>query len=224
MGISENAVSFIWSALYEIAACIFRYVGSFLSGIVGATPRVMLSVAVFIISVIYLSIDYDRILRNASKLIPPAALPVIKRAASRVCFGLRQYVKACAILFFLTFIEAYVGLLILKGPYALLLSLVIAFVDILPIFGAGAVLIPWAAISFATGRASFGLGLLIFYGVVTAVRQIVEPYVVGEKMGVHPLASLLITFLLFYVFGPVGAFVSPLASLLLGQLLKKREE
>ena len=109
----------------------------------------------------------------------------------------------------MTFIEIYIGLLLLRIPYPLLISLAVATVDILPVFGAGAVLIPWIGISFSLGSVRVGIGLLILYGVITVVRQIAEPYIVGQRIGIHPFISLTAMFTGFMLFGALGGLLMP---------------
>ena len=93
-----------------------------------------------------------------------------------------------------------------------------AVVDLLPVLGAGAVLIPWAIVSLLFGSYQMGLGLLILYGVVTLVRQIAEPHVVGSSLGLHPFISLFSVFIGWELFGILGMIVAPFAALLAREL------
>jgi predicted PurR-regulated permease PerM len=88
------------------------------------------------------------------------------------------------------------------------------------------VLIPWALFSFLFGAHQLGLGLLILYGVVTIVRQIAEPHVVGGSLGLHPFVTLLFLYVGWELFGVLGMLLAPAAALLVKELFpwKKEEE
>ena len=114
----------------------------------------------------------------------------------------------------MTFAEVLVGLSILRVRYALLMSLIIAVVDILPILGTGTVLIPWAIFSYVTGDGGLGTGLLILYAIVLILRQLIEPRIVGSSLGLHPLATLASIYLGIKLIGLGGIFIGPAAALL----------
>ena len=102
------------------------------------------------------------------------------------------------------------------------MALAVATVDLLPVLGAGAVLLPWSALSFALGEPRFALGLIVIFGVVTAVRKIVEPKLLGAELGVHPLISLAFLVLGGALFGFLGVLLSPFAAYIFSEFIKKR--
>ena len=83
--------------------------------------------------------------------------------------------------------------------------------DLLPILGSGSVLVPWAVIQLLAGRWTMGLGLLLLFGVLSTVRQILEPRLVGIQLGLHPLAALISMFAGLELFGFWGLVLCPLA-------------
>ena len=85
-----------------------------------------------------------------------------------------------------------------------------------------AVLLPWSLFSFAIGESGFALGLLIIYVIVTAVRKIAEPKVLGDGLGVHPLLSLAFMTVCGMLFGFIGLLLSPLCAYLFSEFIKKR--
>ncbi len=186
-------------------------VSSVLSRFVSNAPSAMLGGALSLIACYYLSIDFERVTLFLLGLLPQAArqrLTVLKDGALSVAFG---YLKGYAILFLLTFAEALVGLLLLCPKYAHLWALAVAAVDVLPLVGAGAVLIPWGVMSIINGDIFIGIGLIVLYVIITVVRQIVEPYVLGKGMGIHPLATILAMLVGYRLFGTVGMIIAPVA-------------
>jgi predicted PurR-regulated permease PerM len=101
------------------------------------------------------------------------------------------------------------GLIILQNPYALMIGLIMAVLDFLPILGSGSVLIPWALFHLVTGEVNAAVGLMALYAVITITRQVLEPKILGEQIGVHPLLSLVSVFVGFQVFGVLGIFIGP---------------
>lgn len=106
---------------------------------------------------------------------------------------------------------------------ALLIALIIALFDILPVLGTGGVMIPWMVIAFIQGNLQLGFGLLAVYGVVTVVRNIVEPKIVGGQLGLHPVVTLASMFVGASLLGAVGLFGFPIALSLLNYLNEEGE-
>jgi sporulation integral membrane protein YtvI len=119
------------------------------------------------------------------------------------------YVRAQVILMTIVGIIGISGLLILRNPYALMIGLIMAFLDFLPIVGSGSVLIPWALFHVLTGDMRQAVGLLALYGVITIVRQVLEPKILGEQIGMHPLLSLMSVYIGFKIFGIIGIILGP---------------
>lgn len=134
--------------------------------------------------------------------------------ARTISHWLRAELTLCA----LTFCEVLVGLLLLRRPYALLLAVLITLVDALPVFGAGTVLVPWAAVALLTERAPLAVALTALYLLTLTVRSIMEPRLLGAQTGLPPLFSLLAMYLGFCAFGVTGMVGFPFLLLLASQL------
>ena len=98
------------------------------------------------------------------------------------------------------------GFLILRIPYAVIWALLIAFLDFLPVFGTGTVLIPWALIEVVNGRFYMAAGLAACWLITQAVRQMIQPKVVGDSMGLNPLLTLFFLYLGFR-FSGIGGMI-----------------
>ena len=134
----------------------------------------------------------------------------------------KKYVRAYLALGGITFGEMFLGLTLLKVPYAFLIAWGIALIDFLPLLGTGAVLIPWAAVTLVTGNPGLGLGLLILFGVSTLVRQFVEPRLLGAELGLHPLVSLLAVYAGWRLFGVWGMMLAPFGALWVKATVQKK--
>jgi sporulation integral membrane protein YtvI len=136
-------------------------------------------------------------------------LPPLGRRLKRLG---QSYLRACLLLVLTTFLLTFIGLAVLGVPYAFLLAVLLAVVDLLPLLGTGIILVPWAALCLLLGQVKLGIGLLILYGVSTLVRQILEPKLIGDGLGLHPLASLCAMYAGLRLFGVWGMILSPLVA------------
>ena len=209
-GLEESAVTYIASAA-----------GRFVSGTVSRAPSFFIGGVVTVTSCYYFCIDGDAIWEKIKEAIPVRYRKSASGVAALVGTAVKRYVRAYLLLMLITFFEVFVGLSVLRVKYALLIALIIAVVDLLPILGAGTVLVPWALVCFAGGDVRMGLGLIILYGIVTVIRQIAEPAVVGSSIGLHPALSLVSVYLGFKLFGFAGMIFFPCALFVLSETLKK---
>ncbi|MFK7695968.1 sporulation integral membrane protein YtvI [Paenibacillus sp. HJGM_3] len=120
------------------------------------------------------------------------------------------FLRAQIILSAMTYVIAMSGLLILNVDYPLAISLLIVVVDILPILGVGSALVPWALYSFIAGDTFLAIGLIVLFAVITVIRRIVEPKVLGDAVGISALAALISLYVGFKLFGVMGLFLGPI--------------
>ncbi len=195
-----------------------------LGGLLRATPKAIVTVVVTVMACFYLSMDYEGLRDRLLSLLPEERRKGAERFRAKAGVAVRSYLRAYLLLLLLTFVEVFIGLLILGKSYAFLLALLIALVDILPILGVGTVLVPWAIVMLLLKNYYFGFGLLILYGVVTIVRQIAEPHLVGGSLGIHPLVSLAFLFAGLALFGFFGMILGPGIALICKELLSKETQ
>lgn len=179
----------------------------------GATkiPSLIVQLVVTVVATFFMAVDFDRIAGFLKKHIPEGKGKNLRSVVEHVKSVIFVYLKSYVFLFFLTFLELTIGFLILKIPYAGILALIIAVFDILPALGTGGILLPWAAILLLMGNLPLAIGLLVLYVVITIVRNIVEPRIVGKQIGIHPLATLILMFIGLKLLGLVGMILFPVA-------------
>lgn len=108
-----------------------------------------------------------------------------------------------------------IGLSILKVDYVLLIAFGIAILDLLPFFGTGTVMVPWAIIKILSGDYTVAIGLLIIWGVGQLARQIIQPKIVGDSVGVAPIPTLFLLFIGYKLSGVIGMILAVPLGLLL---------
>lgn len=101
-----------------------------------------------------------------------------------------------------------IGLGILRVNYFALIALLVAFLDFLPFFGTGTVLLPWAVMGILSADYKTAIGLLIIWGVGQLARQLIQPKIVGDSIGVPPLPTLFLLYIGYKISGVVGMIVA----------------
>ena len=221
-GMWEQLNDMMMRMIREAAVQLSSRVSSAALSFVTGMPTLLLTLLAFLLSCYYFSVDGDRMERGILSCFPERwrmqeKWRVLKEKGSRMA---KRYLRAYALLMLLTFVEMFIGFTVLRVPYAFLLAVVVAVVDLLPVFGTGTVLVPWAVVALLLGRYPLGSGLLILYGISLIVRQIAEPRLVGASLGLHPLASFAAMFAGFRLFGIMGLLMGPAVVLLIKGLLR----
>ena len=223
-GEGGDAISeIVLSAINDIVSAVTVRLGGLLGRILGNIPSVAVSIIAFAISCFYFSVDIDRISSFCSGHLPPRVYRSVSNAARILSDSIVHYIRASAIIFLVTFFEIFIGFLILGVPYAMIIAAAVSAVDILPVLGSGAILVPWAFLALLTGNFQLGLGLLVLYGVVTIIRQVIEPRIVGASLGIHPLLSFLLMLFGMGIFGVFGAVLGPMIGVLLSRYIKNKK-
>lgn len=146
------------------------------------------------------------------RLLPPPWRNRLALVWHRCRTAVGGWLRAQAKLLGVTFLLVTVGLFLLGQPYPLLLGAVIALVDLLPVLGTGAVLLPWGLWQFVGGKPSVGVGLLVLYGVTAVTRLTLEPRFLGKQMGIPPLLTLTAVYAGYRAAGFAGLLLAPIAA------------
>ena len=203
-----NILSSIAARLPELAASLF-----------GALPSVLFFLVVSVVACFYFCIDGVSVSRVLGHLLPRKWQEKWPRIRQTLRDVLRKYIKAYGLLLLLTLALLLGGFWILRVEYAFLLALLIAIADFLPVIGVGTILIPWGIVMLLQKRFYFGFGLLILYLVISLVRQVAEPKILGKSLGLHPLLTLFATYVGFSLFGLLGMILAPIVALFAKRLL-----
>lgn len=173
-------------------------------------PSIVISVITFILSLYFMISDSREVNAFLKKHIPKKVQMRASQLKSEIKKYMGGYLRAQIIMMGISFVILFIGLLILRVEYALIIAIAIAIFDALPFFGSGAVLLPWAIVEFLSGSSSKGVGLLIIYLSVLLMRQLIEPKIVGKSIGMHPLLTLMSMYAGYRIFSIGGLILGPL--------------
>lgn len=185
-------------------------------------PSLVITIVIFFIACFFFTTDYDEISGLIKKSLKRETAHKLSAAKRITLSSMAKMVKSYITIIFITFCELFVGLNILKfagfysGDYIVIISLCTALLDILPIFGTGTIMLPWALYSLLLSQQyGLGIGLLVIYALITVIRQILEPKLVASNLGVHPILTLMGMYLGLELFGFFGVFILPLVIVLI---------
>ncbi len=197
------------SALKNLVSYLSGTAVNLVSGLATGIPNLILSLLTMIFSTVFVVADYERIAAFASVNIPDSAKKILTNIRIYLTDTLFVVIRSYVLIMLLTFVELSILFSFFGIENALLKAGVIALLDILPILGTGGVMIPWAATSLVLGYTRLGLELFLIYGIVTVVRNYVEPKIVGTQLGLHPIITLVSMFIGLRLFGFWGLFGLP---------------
>ena len=152
--------------------------------------------------------DSDKITEYLNAHIPYSIRKYIDYIKKDISYAIGGYFRAqFRILFVVAFIMV-VGLAILRVPYYAIIGILVAVLDFLPVFGTGAVLWPWAVIKLIAGDYIYAAALMAIWVVTQVVRQVIQPKIMGDSLGLSPIYTLLCLFLGFKLRGLGGMIVA----------------
>ena len=208
------------ASIGEIISGLSMTVAGVVSGAASSLPGFLIRLLLMVISTFFISMDYDRLMGFILRQFNDRTQELFFQIKKYIIGTLFVCIRSYALIMSITFVELSIGLHILRVENAFLIALLIAVFDILPVLGTGGIMIPWAIITFLLGNYSLAIGLAVLYVVITIIRNILEPKIVGGNIGLHPVVTLISLFVGAQLFGVVGLFGFPIFLSLLVNLNK----
>jgi len=222
-GLPEDVVAYIDTSVQDGLQQVYLGLSSLVQAVLAGLKGLPTAFMVFIVSLVatfFISRDKRLIVDFCLSLLPEGwrtrALAVNRDVLGSVV-GL---VKAQLTLVTLTALVTILGLYALGVRYAWLVGLLTGFLDVLPIVGPAAVLVPWAGYCLLDGNTFLGVGVLALYAGVSIARQALEPKIIGERIGLHPLMTLLALYLGIRLLGVTGLVVGPLVAIIVKAVIR----
>lgn len=215
--VAEN----VTKSLGDAVGSVSKQVVTWVTNSTLKAPRLLLNLLLMVISTIFLTVDFPKIQTFVMRQFAERLRTLLHNARVQLGRTLWSYVRSYAIILSITFVEIFLGLSIIGVENAAGIAVAIAIFDILPVVGSGLVLLPWTIYTLMSGNYAVGIGLAVLYVVVIVVRQIMEPKIVGDRVGLHPLVTLLSMVLGTYLFGGIGLLGLPITVALIHALNKE---
>ena len=200
----NNLGSYMGTVVEKIASPTVEAAGT----VAKSLPAMLVYTVVTILSAYFFIVDRDRILAAIKAHMPQWAGHYGLYLKGEVRHLIGGYFMAQFKIMAVVWLILTAGFIVLGVGYGPLWAFLIAFLDFLPVFGTGTALLPWGLIKLLGGEYAFAAGLLLIYVLTQVTRQIVQPKLVGDSMGLPPLLTLFLLYLGFKTDGIAGRILS----------------
>ena len=209
--------------IYSSSMSVVESVSSeFITGLITVVmkiPSILFDLVFIVITSLFMLLDYQRI----DKLVIQK-YSMVSLVVDTVKDVLSNMFKAYFMIMIITFIELWVGFMIMKLGNPVMLACIIAIFDFMPVLGIDMIMIPWIIISALTNKVSMAFGLLIIYMVIVVTKNILEPKLIAKNLGVSPLVSLIGMYLGMKILGVMGLIIVPTLLMIVIQIIKVKQE
>lgn len=208
------------SNIIETVTNMIQNILTSLLNVITKIPTIAIYTVITFIAIYFIVTDRIYILDQLEYHFPKKWVRKFSLQLRKIISSLGSYLKAEAILVFISFIISLVGLYIFKFmgmniQYPLLAAVGIGFVDALPILGAGTIMVPWGVISGINGDWTLGVYIIALWLIMSIVRQFIEPKIVSSKIGIHPIFTLIAMYTGYKIIGIMGMFLGPIILIIL---------
>ncbi len=202
--VMNNLSEYIGTFVGKISSPTMTAIGNFAKSL----PGVLIGIIMCILSSYFFVAERDYLNEFFRKYVPLSIQQKWLIGYKSMKKAVGGYFKAQLRIEVWMYILLVIGLLILGIDYAFLFALLIAFLDLLPVFGTGTIMIPWAVIKFIDSDYKTAIGLVIIWGVGQLIRQMIQPKFIGDSIGVKPLPTLFLLYIGYKVAGVFGMIIA----------------
>ena len=199
----EQLTDLITSNLGQIAGSLGSITVGAAGNVAKNIPSILISFLFTLLFAYFFIAQRDRIQKMARKLVPTDTAEQLKLVWNRLTYALGGYFRAQFKIMGIVFLFLAVGLGFLRVHYFVLSAFLIAFLDFLPFFGTGTAMIPWAIYAVFMGDYKRAIMLVVIYAITQIVRQLIQPKLVGDSVGLNPLVTLLLIYIGYRIGGVI---------------------
>ena len=214
-GLPENIKDSITNLGQEMDGLVARTVSRLGTPTVNAVgnlakniPNMLINAIMCILSSYFFVAEKEAINSACQRCLPPQVYDKWRIVTKSLKDAVGGYFLAQLKIELWLYLLMLIGFLLLRIPFAPLIAFVIAVVDFLPFFGAGAIMLPWALLKFLSADYQLAVWLLVIWGAGQLLRQIIQPKIVGDSVGVAPLPTLILLFVGYKCAGVVGMILA----------------
>ena len=208
----------------NLSSILLSLVQSTGSSSLTSVPNFLLGVLIALLSSYFFTKDAALIRSLYEKYVLSLFRTSIHNTKRNLKTSVWGYIKTQLILMIYTFAITFIGLMVLRSPFALLLSVIIAIIDALPFFGSGFILWPGAVIHLILGSPKLAIGYMVIYAAVQIMRQIMQPKILGTQIGLHPLLTLFSMYFGYKCIGFWSLILGPVIAVMLQAYFQTREK
>lgn len=199
-----SAGNFIGEMVSNLGTTTFAEVGGFFRNL----PSIIISIVMCLLSAYFFIAEREYLSKIIRKSFSKGATDKWQLVTDSIKHSVGGYFKAQLKIEVWVYLLMVIGFLILRLDYAIWIALGIALLDFFPIFGTGTVLLPWAIIKFFNADYASFIGLLLIWGIGQLIRQIIQPKIMGDTIGVPPIQTLFLLYIGFQFGGVLGMIIA----------------
>lgn len=190
-----------------------------------SVPKILVTTIITILAFVFFTKDRVFVIDIIEHHVPEKWLLKIQSIKKEFFSTIGNYIRVYGKILLITTCELLIGFTIInligfKIEHFILLSFLIGFIDILPVLGVGTVLIPWIVWTFIIGDIPFAIALLVLHLSIFIIRQFLEPKLVSDQFGVHPIVTLIAMYTGFKIIGFSGLLIGPIVLMILRCIFK----
>lgn len=204
-----NIIQDVLRSIFTKITAFLSYTTTWLINVLTTLPSTLIFFIITLIATFFLTKDKYLIRDFVFRQLPASWGTKLTSLKTDLFGALIGFLKAQSIILTITFFESFIGLTLIGIDYAFILAIIIALIDILPVLGTGSIYVPWAITNFIMGNFRLGVSLLVLYGIITVVRYMIEPKIVGQQLGIHPVVTLISMFAGLKLMGAAGLILGP---------------
>lgn len=171
-------------------------------------PSYLIGIIVALMSAYLFTADREEILAWLKKVSPPSVTKRMALVSDNLKYAVGGYFKAQFKIMGVIFLILWISLALAGVDYSVLVALLISILDFLPFFGTGTALIPWALYKLLVNDLKMAVILVVIYGVTQLVRQLIQPKMLGNSMGLNPIVTLILLYLGYRLRGVIGMILA----------------
>lgn len=179
-----------------------------MGSMVGSIASVIISIIMCMLSAYFFIADREWVSNALEKYMPKSISHKFDVFVKSIKQAVGGYFKAQLRIEVWMYLLLVIGFTLLNVKYAILIALLVAFLDILPFFGTGIVLVPWAVVSVVGGNYIKAIGFLVIWGVGQLFRQLIQPKIMGDSIGMEPIPTLFLLFIGYRIAGVGGMLLA----------------
>ncbi|WP_129044658.1 AI-2E family transporter [Companilactobacillus metriopterae] len=198
---SDGSISaHLQDALKKMAPSAFNNIGSAV-GIVTNIVVILLT-APFIL--FFMLKDDKKFKQSILKYVPTKLKKSTGETLSEISQSLSSYITGQLTVAFWVAVMFFVGYLIIGQKYALVLGIIAGILNLIPYVGSTLALIPSLVIAAFVAPSMILKVLIVFVVEQTIETRVVSPIIVGNKMQMHPVTTILVLLVSAGMYGLVG--------------------
>ncbi|GAB6926664.1 sporulation integral membrane protein YtvI [Paenibacillus sp. JCM 10914] len=218
-GLADSLTQFMSNISSYVQSLVNTVSSTFLS-FAKTLPNLFVTSIVFFVAVYLFAFSLDTMRDKALAWFDESSHGQVSEVLLSLKNSIFGFLRAQLILSLFTYVITLLGMLVLGVNYPIAIALLVTLVDILPILGVGSVLVPWSIYLLAVGDIFTGLGLIFLFILITVIRRVLEPKVIGDAVGIGALPALVSMYVGFKLVGVIGFFIGPFVVIIYSAMRK----